>query len=140
MRWLVLAVILAIAGGCGPSADERPNLGISNGTALSITLLVNGTIVGVYRGGSGETVIDESRLSQLPWDVEGRTSTGRIVTFVRVDPGGVSMPSEAGSPAQHGALARVDLSCGRLSIWVGNVVPSGPMPDPSAGVPGDCEP
>jgi hypothetical protein len=43
--------------------------------------------------------------------------------------------SEAG-----GAFGRVDLSCGRLTIWAGYDAPSGPVPPSPAGSPGDCAP
>jgi len=41
--------------------------------------------------------------------------------------------------ANSGTGQVVDLSCGRLWIWVGVVTPDAPVP-PFAGKPGDCAP
>ena len=60
-------------------------------------------------------------MTVAPGDV--RTTTG---------PGGVVEDS--------GTMGRVDLSCGRLTIWAGSIVPSGPAPAASPGTPGDCVP
>jgi hypothetical protein len=37
-------------------------------------------------------------------------------------------------------MGRVDLSCGRLTIWAGDYPPSGPVYIKPAGSPGDCDP
>ena len=45
-----------------------------------------------------------------------------------------------GTTEMTGTLGRVDLSCGRLSIWAGDAEPSGPAPGSSPGNPSDCTP
>jgi hypothetical protein len=45
-----------------------------------------------------------------------------------------------GGAGYGGTLGRVDLSCGRLTIWAGDIQPSGPAPAASPGEPGDCLP
>jgi hypothetical protein len=60
---------------------------------------------------------------------------------MQVVPGQVSTTTTPNGGIQHsGAMGRVDLSCGRLTIWAGDIQPSGPAPNPSPGTPGDCEP
>jgi hypothetical protein len=119
---------------------SRPNLGIANGTALTVTLVVNGQPIGEYKPG-GDPFVDVSSLPPLPWDVEARSPTGRVLTSMHVEPGQVSSTHGSdGAVEQSGVLGRVDLSCGRLSIWAGDFTPSGPVPYPSVGWPGDCEP
>lgn len=133
---------LSLAGlGCTPSPEARPPLGISNGTTLAVTLLVNGQVVAGYPPGGGDSDVDVSRLPPLPWDVVVRTATGRVLTSMRVEPGQVSRTVDpAGVISTSGALGRVDLSCGRLDLWAGYDRPIGPAPGPSVGAPGDCDP
>lgn len=136
-----LALLALLPAACLPTmTPSRPNLGISNGTTLTVTLVVNGEPIGEYKPG-GDPFIDVSSLPLLPWDVEARSPTGRVLTSMHVELGQVSSTTGAGGVVeQRGVLGRVDLSCGRLSIWAGDVQPSGPAPIPSAGRPGDCEP
>ena len=101
-------------------------LGISNGTALTVTLFVS---------------IDPSRLPALPWKVEARSASGRILTTMHVEVGEIQATIQPdGAIERTGAMGRVDLSCGRLTIWAGDFYPSGPPPTASAGIPGDCLP
>jgi hypothetical protein len=55
-------------------------------------------------------------------------------------PGQITTTILPDSVQRTGAMGRVDLSCGRLTIWAGDVMPSGPVPPPSPGTPGDCIP
>jgi hypothetical protein len=135
--------LLAICGlviGCGFVRDERPSFGVSNGTTLAIVVTIDspdgGATVNVAPGGTME--LDPSRSPQLPWVVEARTLSGRLLTSMTVLPGQVTRTTRPdGSVEMTGTLGRVDLSCGRLDIWAG--APAlGPPPGP--GVPGDCEP
>lgn len=140
MRFRVAAalVVAVLVIGCKMLPTfVPPRLGISNGTKLTVTLVVNGQVVGVFRPGEGGGPI-VAPLPPLPWAVEARTSTGRLLTTMQVSPGDVSsttMPD--GTTQASGTLGRVDLSCGRLDIWAG-FQPSGPFPGP--GHPGDCVP
>jgi hypothetical protein len=135
LRLLLLAIAVAA---CAVPTDERPTLGISNGTNLVVTVIVNGRVVG-QSGPIGPLDIDESALPPLPWVVEARTASGRLLTSMTVAPGQVFTTTRPdGSIHRSGAMGRVDLSCGRLTIWAGDFMPGGPAPGP--GVPGDCEP
>ena len=144
MRWL-MAVLIFVLVACSAepvsTPAERVNLGISNGTAIAVTLSVNGQRIGEFAAQSGEPTIDVSRLPPLPWNVEARSPSGRLLTSMNVAPGQVQSTTGPGGVIEHsGALGRVDLSCGRLTIWAADVQPSGPAPPPSPGTPGDCAP
>ncbi len=131
---LLLAV--AVIAGCGVIPSDPPSLHISNGTTLVVALTINGQEIGEFRPGVGGAVFHEQPLPPLPWTVEARTETGRLLTSMFVLPGAVTT-AEDGSGGT-GVFGRVDLSCGSLRIWAGDTPPSGPMPGP--GMPGDCEP
>lgn len=136
---VALAVVLVLTA-CSPlTGADRPNLGVSNGTTLVVTLVVNNAAVGEFPPGEPGSDIDEMRLPPLPWTVEARSPSGRVLTDMRVEPGMVwTKPRADGGTERSGVLGRVDLSCGSLRIWAGDVQPSGPVPGP--GQPGDCEP
>lgn len=113
------------------SSSERPNLGISNGTTLAVTVLVNGQRIGTFLSGAEIPSIDLSGLPGLPWDIEARTASGRKLATMLVGAADVQ--------GQSGSFVRIDLSCGRLTIWVGSLAPEGPAPAASPGTPGDCQ-
>jgi hypothetical protein len=139
--FLAMVSSVALLAGCstllGPSPSPLPNLGISNETTLTVTLIVNGTVVGTFAPGMASSAILVP-LPNLPWMVETRSPTGRVLSSMTVHPGDVTSteePNGNGSSTSDGA--RVDLSCGRLDIWSG-----APMlgPPPGSGTPGDCAP
>lgn len=137
----ILAFAFAIAACDVPPLAERPHLGISNGTTLDVTLWVNGHLVAQDPAGGPAPEIDSSRLPPLPWVVEARSPTGRVLTTMRVEPGQVwTTRRPDGGTETGGAMGRVDLSCGRLTIWAGDMQPSGPVPAQPPGRPGDCVP
>ena len=133
-----------VAGGCSITTTVRPGrpqLGISNGTTLAVTLTVNGEKVAESKPGGPQPRIDVAELPPLPWDVEARSPSGRLLTSMHVDPGQVEITTDAGGvTAASGPFGRVDLSCGRLTIWAGEIQPSGPAPIGLQGSPGDCVP
>jgi len=49
----------------------------------------------------------------------------------------VVQPGDGQTDGSQGQV--VDLSCGRIWIWVGHAKPDAPVP-PSLGEPGDCAP
>jgi len=123
-----------------PVLHERPSLGVSNGTTLTVTLIVNGQTVATFEPGRPAPTIDVMRLPDLPWSVEARSPSGRVLTSMQVKPGDVSSTAEPGGATRSsGTFGRVDLSCGSLRIWA-RLPPSGPAPASPAGSPGDCEP
>ena len=118
-----------------------PVLGIENGTTLAVTLVVNGQAVGVDVPGVGLPPIDFGKLPSFPWTVEARSPTGRVLTSMTVRAGDVSATTDpSGNWGSTGTIGRVDLSCGRVTIFAGYETPSGPAPPPSPGKPGDCAP
>ena len=150
---VLLLLSLVVAAACAPSPSLSPTisavptppriaagqLGIENGTTLEISLVVNGTEVARVspksgRVSDGSTQVGIPNLPAPPWDVEARTSTGRLLLELLVEPGDLV------GLARTGVEARVSLSCGRLIIWGGVDRPSGPALIPSLGVPGDCVP
>lgn len=139
---LLITTALLVAG-CtaaptpAPSAASAVSLNVANGTTLAVTLVVNGQAVGAFPPQGAGPAIDTSRLPPLPWSVEARTSSGRVLATMVVHPGD-GIENSAGMTTIP--MGRVDLSCGRLTIWAGDHPPSGPIPPSPAGSPGDCVP
>ena len=145
MRPLVLLMAIGIAvAACGstlPLPAGTTKLGVSNGTTLTVSVYVNGVRIADFPPGAPAPTIDPSILAPLPWRVEARSPSGRVLTSMTVEPGEVTRTTRPGGVTEYtGAMGRVDLSCGRLTIWAGDITPSGPPPPPSPGHPGDCAP
>jgi hypothetical protein len=118
-----------------------PVLGIESETPLTLTLVVNGQSVGTAIPGVGLPPIDFGKLPPFPWTVEARSPSGRVLTSMTVRAGDVSATTDPnGNWGSTGTIGRVDLSCGRITIFAGYESPSGPAPPPSPGHPGDCTP
>jgi hypothetical protein len=137
LRFVALAAAAVILGSCGsllPLPNPQPGAGISveNGTTLEVTIILNGSAVGRVQAGDGAE-IPPGELPPLPWSVEARSPSGRLLVSMTVMPGDVDREGNE----QRGVGGRVDLSCGRLDVWSGP-----PMlgPAPGDGVPGDCLP
>ena len=142
-RSVVLLVLGLMVGGCGATpgsaAAVRPKLGISNGTTLTVTIVINGRTVATAEPEGDGREVDPLTLPNLPWSVEARTPSGRLLTSMTVKAGDIWTTARPGGAVEStGAFARVDLTCGSLRIWAGDVMPSGPIPASPAGVPGDC--
>lgn len=112
------------------SFGTLPDLSISNGTTLTLSLVVNSQRIGEVPPDSQRT-LQAFGLPALPWILEAQSPTGRVVMTFRAEPADLQKYS---SQAQL-----VDLSCGRLWIWVGDVTPDAPVV-PSAYPSGDCAP
>ena len=151
-----IAVKFAAAGDCSiktPAAAEAPQpatypLGIvppesmsvstSNSTTVYVNLFVNGSFLtmldpGACVGCHGDDAVPAAILPPLPWNVEVRTLSSRVL---------VALPIKAGDVIETNSYLkgdgnRVDLSCGRIDIWSGPPM-LGPAPGP--GTPGDCRP
>jgi hypothetical protein len=144
MRRLVRAALIAglVLGGCSPtpfpspSAVPRISVFVSNGTSLTVTLAVNGTPVATSTPGS-PTEVASSALPPLPWTVAATTSSGRVLTTMMVT---WEDATQSDANMHVIPMGRVDLSCGRLTIWAGDYPPSGPVYSSPAGSPGDCAP
>ena len=138
----LITMVLLVAG-CStaptpaPSVAPAVSLNVGNGTTLDVSIVVNGQAVGVFPPQVAGPTIDTSKLPPLPWTVEARTSSGRLLASMVVHPGD-GIENSAGMTTIP--MGRVDLSCGRLTIWAGDHPPSGPVPPSPAGSPGDCLP
>lgn len=133
----VIAVIATLAIGCGGIAPDY-TLHVSNATTLNVTITVNGAIVGVVAPKT-EGSFPPTGLPALPWDVEARSASGRLLVAMPVAIGSVTDVSGPNGESSHTAPgARIDLSCGRLDLYVGHLPLIGPFPGP--GQPGDCVP
>jgi hypothetical protein len=141
---MVATIALAGCGSLFPSPRVEPSaavdytLHVSNGTTLALSVIVNGQSIGVAPAGiNADYTVDQ--LPGLPWAVETRTVSGRLILQLDVQPGSVIDIRNADGSGSHSAPARrADLSCGRLDLYVGSIGMLGPAPGP--GVPGDCVP
>jgi hypothetical protein len=119
-----------------PSASSTPmTLSIENDTTIAVTLVVNGKVIETVPAGGYQDPI-KAELPGLPWNVETRSPSGRLLSSMTVHAGDVwqtTLPN--GNGEQHGDAVRVDLSCGRLDVWSGPPL-LGPAPGP--GQSGDC--
>jgi hypothetical protein len=146
---LASGVALAcLLGACSVIASMVPSIvpparpigvEVANGTTLPITIVVNGVIVRNIGPGDGtREPMAADVLGPMPWTVEARTASGRVLATMTVHPGDVAyQDSGDGHGSARGVGARVDLTCGRLDMWAGPPI-LGPAPGP--GVPGDCVP
>jgi hypothetical protein len=132
--WRLLLIGLIAA--CSPTLATH-DLVVSNQTTLTVTIVVNGAVARTVQPQTQETVTAKE-LPPLPWSVQTRGPSGRVLSQMTVRVGDISerdLPS--GGREMKGDAVRVDLSCGRLDMWSGPPL-LGPPPGP--GTPGDCDP
>jgi hypothetical protein len=137
------AALLAVEGCAGgapgtqlASAPAAMAIHVGNGTPLDVTILVNGQPEGAVAAHSGGELAATGLLA-LPWSVEARSPSGRVLARMTV----AVADAVPFAPDVHTIpMGRVDLSCGRLTIWAGAYPPSGPVAPGPAGSPGDCAP
>lgn len=147
---LISAALVAWAlAGCVAGEAASPStspaqgaigLGVVNQTDLQVSLVVNGALIKTFAPHSFDKTIYMSALPPLPWLVEARTSSGRVLVTMTVSSGDMPEPTqvEGGGIMRSGKVRSLDLSCGRLRIWTGDYEWSGPVPE--SGSPGDCVP
>jgi hypothetical protein len=142
-RLVGAATVVLLVAGCAAEAPGTPiasapaamAIHVGNGTPLDVSILVNGQPEGVVAAHSGGELA-ATGLPALPWTVEARSPSGRVLTTMAVAADAVPL-----APDVHTIpMGRVDLSCGRLTVWAGDFPPSGPVPPSPAGSPGDCAP
>jgi hypothetical protein len=122
---------------CSPTPAPPDALWVNNSTTLIVDVLVNGASVRSASPRSQQS-IQSADLPRLPWSIELRTQGGRVLASLTVREGDVQETmAPDGSHVARGDAVRVDLSCGRLDVWVGPPL-LGPAPGP--GTPGDCAP
>jgi hypothetical protein len=138
VRLILVAVMLTGCGpivpvGVGSSASVAPdgNVHVKNGTTLDVSIVVNGLSIGTLRAGD-ETTIESSRLPPLPWAVEARSPSGRVILPWNVAVGQIQKALD-GSGASS---ATATLTCGVLRMWIGAAIDPGPDPNP----PDSCDP
>ena len=152
VRLMTVAALIAISvWGCMSGSDHAgtptlqsgapvsTSLNVSNGTTLDVTIEVNGTEVAQFPAeGQGQITVDDSKLPPVPWNVAARSPSGRILATMTVTEQDVE---QLGMGTFSIPMGRVDLSCGRLTMWAGDYPPSGPVPPSPAASPGsDCAP
>jgi hypothetical protein len=150
MRRSILSVLVAYAlAGCAAGAPSAAagastppvSLGVSNGTTLDVTIVVNGTVYAVFTASGTQRAVNMASLPPLPWIVKARTSSGRLMTSLTVKPDQIwGRHGPSGALEANNVGTDLDLSCGRLRIWVGDVTPARPPPPSPAGRPGDFAP
>ena len=140
----LLAVGCLIVNACGPILPATGvfpvdyTVHVDNGTTMALTIVVNGQPVALAAA-KDVKAIPMAALPPLPWTVEARSASGRVVLTLIVEPGSVVDIRNADGTGSHSAPgARADLSCGRLDMYPGSAGMMGPAPGP--GVPGDCAP
>ena len=127
LAMVLLAMTLA-ACGAAPTPQPPTNLGIDNGTNLTVTLVVNGHRIADIAPGTVEPVIPEAALPPLPWTVEVRAPSGWVLG--RHLTGDYAANSTSGS--------EFDLSCGIVRVWTGES--ELPISDSPSSVPYPCGP
>src|SRR5438552_17501085 len=75
------------ASSVAPTYAPRPNVHISNGTILTVTLVVNGQSVGDFPPDGTPPTIDVASLPPIPWNLQARSPSGRVLTSLQVQPG-----------------------------------------------------
>ena len=135
---ILFALVLVVACSPAPTGDAH-DLVVSNGTTLAVTVAVNGTVVRTIQPTTQETLFVRE-LPPLPWAVEARAPSGRVLSHMTVRAGDVSETKfPDGRREMMGDGVRAELSCGRLDMWSGPPL-LGPAPGPVIGQPGDCTP
>jgi hypothetical protein len=146
LRLAAVAFASALLGGCNllgigppraPTTPQPEQIVVGNGTTLDLTLWVNGTqVASVARDGG--TTLGPDQLPPMPWTVEARTSSGRVIASFDAKASDLLPVVGVNSTSWTISGDRVDLSCGQLVISAGSIPIVGPPP--GTGTPGDCAP
>ena len=119
----------------GTTSLEQQPMSVINGTALAVTMFVNGTMMATLPAKTDRT-FDPATQPERPWDLEFTTAAGRVVLEYHVEPGWpIRTVQPDGSTMITGWGNYTDLSCGRLLILLDGSLP---LPAPGPGAPGDC--
>ncbi len=133
---LLVGACIGPLAGRGPLAPDAYDLHIENGTTLLVAIVVDGRPAAIAAAGQGLTIASGA-LPSGTYVLEATTPTGRVLSKHQIHLDKVTRREADGVTTESGDGFRVDLSCGRLDVWVG-VPMLGPAPGP--GTPGDCAP
>ncbi len=119
------------------SAPSPPPLYIVNTTTLTLTVAINGQLVGAAEPGQAAS-FDTGSYPE-PWVITLATESGRVIAGLtyRLSDIGTSFGGTNPDPGM-GTGKRLDLSCGRLDVYVGGPILGGTFVPSSS--PGDCDP
>lgn len=132
--FLLLAAAALVVVACDLLGTGPPrSLEVGNGTNLAISVTVNGADIAIVAAETSRR-LDAGELPHLPWRIEARTAGGRLVASLDVTDAAFVMTANSAA----GAVALLDMLCGRLVIWAGAAPPSLPAPPPGPLVP--CDP
>jgi len=131
---LTATVAIALAACAGPSATASPltpspALNVANATTVPVAIAVNGTVLETVPVGATEVPI-KAALPALPWTVEARSPSGRVLATLTV-----SAADDISATTSVGAFEH--LACGQLDLWAGG--PRGDAPIPSLASPKPCD-
>jgi hypothetical protein len=129
-----------MGGGWNVVPADAMSLSISNGTTLTVTLLVNGQLVRSVGPGAVADAFPASTLPGLPWAIEARTSSGRLLISLTIKAGDVLEQPTLGGFTSKGPWTQAVLSCGRLDVWSWSGSRPPPPPGPASESPGNCAP
>jgi hypothetical protein len=119
----------------GTTSPAEHDMTVINGTALTVTMFVNGVMIETVPAQS-DRKFDPAALPERPWDLAFKTAAGRVVLDYHVEPGWPTQTVQAdGSTMPTGWGKYIDLSCGRLLVLLDGFLP---LPAPGPGTPGDC--
>ncbi|HLO34895.1 MAG TPA: hypothetical protein VK194_02380, partial [Candidatus Deferrimicrobium sp.] len=121
-----VVLVAALVAACGPMAPAGPgplasippdgNVHVTNGTTLDVSIFVNGLSIGTVRAGD-EITIESGRLPTLPWTVEARSPSGRLILPWNVEVGQIQEALDG--TGASGATAT--LTCGVFTMRIGTV-------------------
>ena len=86
---IAIALLLGALAGCtapGTVPSGSLSVSIANGTTLTVTLVVNQVPVETVQPGN-DADIPASQLSSLPWNVDARSPSGRVLVSLVVHDG-----------------------------------------------------
>lgn len=110
----------------GEIVIQEPIVHVANTTTLTLSTTVNGLDAG-SAAAMASTVVDVRQFGQAPWTIVARTSSGLELHTLELAANSAYYMTGDYPLSAFGPFSRLDLSCGRLDLWVG-YPPSGPRP------------
>jgi hypothetical protein len=121
----------------GEIVIQEPIVHVANTMTLTLSMTVNGRDAG-SAAAMASTVVDAREFGQAPWTIVARTSSGRELLTLELAANSAYYTTGDYPHSAFGPFSRLDLSCGRLDLWVGSPA-AGPMPTGSFPA-HDCSP